>query len=104
MLKLARTAFAGRPAQQGATAALPERMHQGLHAFTGHTLLVIGGADLTGREFCDVAASTPAWKRLLATPRVAWRRIDDADHTFSRRAWRDQVAEWTREWVAALKV
>jgi exosortase A-associated hydrolase 1 len=103
MLKLVRTAFAGRPADQGATAPLPERMREGLHAFTGHTLLVIGGADLTGREFCDVAGSTPAWKRLLATPRVAWRRIDDADHTFSRRAWRDQVAEWTREWVAALK-
>ncbi|MCS0629276.1 hydrolase 1, exosortase A system-associated [Telluria mixta] len=102
MLKLVRTAFAGRPADQGAAASLPERMHHGLHVFTGHTLLVIGGADLTGREFCDVAGSSPAWKRLVATPRVSWRRIEDADHTFSRRAWRDQVAEWTREWVASL--
>jgi exosortase A-associated hydrolase 1 len=106
MLKLVRTALAGRsagrPAEQGATASLPERMRQSLHGFKGHTLLVIGGADLTGREFCDVAGSTPAWKRLLAAPRVSWRRIEDADHTFSRRAWRDQVAEWTREWVASL--
>ncbi|WP_198119065.1 hydrolase 1, exosortase A system-associated [Massilia rhizosphaerae] len=101
MLKLVRTAFAGRAAAQDGPAALPERMRQGLHAFGGHTLLVIGGADLTGREFCDVAGSTPAWKRLLAAPRVSWRRIEDADHTFSRRAWRDQVAEWTREWVVS---
>jgi exosortase A-associated hydrolase 1 len=101
MLKLMRTAFAGRAAAQDGTAALPERMRQGLHAFGGHTLLVIGGADLTGREFCDVAGSTPAWKRLLTAPRVSWHRIDDADHTFSRRAWRDQVAEWTREWVVS---
>ena len=102
MLKLVRTAFAGRSPDQDAAASLPERMRQGLHGFGGHTLLVIGGADLTGREFCDVAGSTPAWQRLLAAPRVSWRRIEEADHTFSRRAWRDQVAEWTREWVKAL--
>jgi uncharacterized protein len=101
MLKLVRTAFAGRTAADDAQASLPERMRQGLHAFGGHTLLVIGGADLTGREFCDVAGSTPAWKRLLSAPRVTWRRLEDADHTFSRRAWRDQVAEWTREWVVS---
>jgi hypothetical protein len=102
MLKLVRTAFGGRSPDQDAAASLPERMRQALHGFQGRTLLVIGGADLTGREFCDVAGSTPAWKRLVATPRVTWRRIDDADHTFSRRAWRDQVAEWTRDWVKAL--
>lgn len=102
MLGLVRTAFAGRPASEDGPAPLPERMRQSLHGFKGHTLLVIGGADLTGREFCDVAASTPAWKRLLAAPRVTWRRIEEADHTFSRRAWRDQVADWTREWVKAL--
>jgi len=101
MAGLVRAAFAPRPAAVDAPVPLPERMRQGLQAFEGRTLLVIGGADLTGREFCDVAGSTPAWKRLLATPRVAWRRIDEADHTFSRRAWRDQVAEWTREFVAS---
>lgn len=100
MVGLVRAALAPRPAAPDAPAPLPERMRQGLHAFGGRTLLVIGGADLTGREFCDVAGSTPAWKRLLDTPRVTWRRIEDADHTFSRRAWRDQVAEWTREFVA----
>jgi exosortase A-associated hydrolase 1 len=100
MLGLVRTALAPRPVAADAPAPLPERMRQGLHAFRGRTLLVIGGADLTGREFCDVAGSTPAWKRLVDTPRVTWRRLEDADHTFSRRAWRDQVAEWTREFVA----
>jgi hypothetical protein len=60
---------------------------------------VIGGADLTGREFCDGAGSTAAWKRLLAGPRVTWQRLEGADHTFSRRAWRDQVADWTCNWL-----
>jgi len=102
MLGLVRAAFgAGSQRQDGATASLPERMRQSLHAFGGRTLLVIGGADLTGREFCDVAGSTPAWKRLSSAPHVAWRRLEDADHTFSRRAWRDQVAAWTAEWVVS---
>jgi exosortase A-associated hydrolase 1 len=102
MLKLVRTVLTGPASSQDGPVSLPERMRQALHGFQGDTLLVIGGADLTGREFCDVAGSTPAWKRLVATPRVTWRRLEDADHTFSRRAWRDQVAEWTREWVNAL--
>ena len=101
MVGLVRTVLAPRPAAAEEKAALPERMRQGLHAFGGHTLLVIGGADLTGREFCDVAGSTPAWKRLAGAPNVTWRRLEEADHTFSRRAWRDQVAEWTREFVAS---
>jgi exosortase A-associated hydrolase 1 len=102
MLGLVRAAFgAGSRRQEDATAALPERMRQSLHAFGGRTLLVIGGADLTGREFCDVAGSTPAWKRLSSAPHVAWRRLEEADHTFSRRAWRDQVAAWTAEWVVS---
>jgi exosortase A-associated hydrolase 1 len=101
MLRLARTALAGRArgGDNGGATSLPERMRRALHDFQGHTLLVIGGADLTGREFCDVAGSTPAWKRMLEAPRVSWRRIEDADHTFSRRAWRDQVAHWTHDWV-----
>jgi exosortase A-associated hydrolase 1 len=96
MLQLARTALAGHKPDQH---SLPARMHAGMRAFRGRTMLIIGGSDLTGREFCDVAGSAPAWKRLLDSPRVTWRRIEKADHTFSRRAWRDQVADWTCEWV-----
>lgn len=83
-------------------APLHERMHAGLCAFGGPVMIIIGGADLTGREFCDLAASAPAWKRLLDGPHVTWRRLDKADHTFSRRVWRDQVSDWTCEWVQTL--
>ncbi|WP_027864567.1 hydrolase 1, exosortase A system-associated [Massilia alkalitolerans] len=79
--------------------ALPERMHAALAAFGGRVMVVIGGADLTGREFCDLATTTPAWKKLLSGPRVTRHELDGADHTFSRRAWRDQVAAWTSAWV-----
>jgi exosortase A-associated hydrolase 1 len=78
---------------------LPDRMYASMRAFGGHVLVVVGGADLTGREFCDLAATTPKWKRLLDSPRVSQRSIEQADHTFSRRSWRDQVAHWTCEWM-----
>lgn len=102
MAGLARAAAVPQPAQAGTAsrdAPLPDRMHAGLHAFKGPVLLIVSGADLTAREFCDLAGSAPAWKRLLDGPRVTWRRLDKADHTFSRRAWRDQVSDWTRDWL-----
>jgi exosortase A-associated hydrolase 1 len=101
---LARTALrpgrtpAGPP---GADAALPQRMCGGLERFAGRVLFIIGGADLTGREFCDMAASAPAWRRLLAAPRVTRRELAAADHTFSRRDWHDQMASWTCDWIRA---
>ena len=101
LLALLRKARGGTTpaAANGATAALPERMRAGLQDFRGQVLLVISGADLTAREFCDLADADRAWKGVLAPPRVTRRQIDDADHTFSRRAWRDQVARWTAEWL-----
>lgn len=79
--------------------ALPERMAVGCEAFGGPLLLIISGRDLTAKEFEDCAAGSARWQRLWATGRILRQEIPDADHTFSRRAWRDQVAEWTRDWI-----
>jgi exosortase A-associated hydrolase 1 len=104
MAGLARSALRRRAPgadETGKDAPLPERMRAGMRDFKGQVLVIIGGADLTGREFCDLAGADPAWKRVMASPRVTRHQIDKADHTFSRRAWRDQVADWTREWMRA---
>jgi exosortase A-associated hydrolase 1 len=98
MLSLMRTAFAPGVARQNQD-SLPDRIYGGLRAFGGPVMVIIGGADLTGREFCDLARTTPEWKRLMASPRITQREISRADHTFSKRAWRDQVADWTCEWL-----
>ena len=79
--------------------ALPERMLAGLSGFTGKVLLIISPADLTAQEFLDMTLSSPAWQRVLDNPRVQRETLAEADHTFSRRAWRDQVADWTGSWV-----
>ena len=98
-LGLVRAARAATPA--GASVALPERLLASLERFDGRVLLMLSGADLTAQEFDDQAISSDAWRRLLATPRVTRHRLDQADHTCSRRAWQDQVADWTRDWLGA---
>jgi exosortase A-associated hydrolase 1 len=78
---------------------LPQRLREAQLAFTGPTLLILSGQDLTAREYEDRVAESPAWRRWLDDPRVELRRLEAADHTFSRAAWRDQVAAWTRDWI-----
>ncbi len=77
---------------------LVQRMQRGLAAFKGPVLLVLSGDDITAAEFRTATTST-AWRRLLEDRRVTSCPLDVADHTFSSRAWRDQVAAWTGDWV-----
>jgi exosortase A-associated hydrolase 1 len=85
-----------------ADAALPARLLDGLRRFDGPVLLIMSGEDLTAREFSDVTAGSPAWRRELASQRVTRRDLPGADHTCSSHPWREQVNGWTAEWVKAL--
>jgi exosortase A-associated hydrolase 1 len=76
------------------------RMARGWKRFRGDILLICSGDDLTAREFIDHASSDAEWAGLLAEMRVARCDVAEADHTFSRAAWRDQVAAWTADWLA----
>lgn len=84
-----------------AAVALPERMAEGWRRFTGPVLLILSGDDLTAAEFRDAVKASRRWRRLLARPQVTVRELAEANHTFSRREWRDQVTAWTREWLKA---
>jgi uncharacterized protein len=78
---------------------LAERMAAELQRFRGRVLIILSGRDLTAKEFADAARSSKAWQKLYAEARVTRREFPAADHTFSRRAWRDQVTAWTSEWI-----
>ena len=82
----------------GVQAPLPQRLYAALKAYRGRLLLLTCEADLTAQEFLGVAAA-PEWQALLRAPGVRHQRLADADHTSSRREWREQVAAWTAAWV-----
>jgi exosortase A-associated hydrolase 1 len=97
-------AAAGKPVatpagQANAGAPLPDRMLAGLAGFKGKVLLILSGRDLTAQEFSDLAKSSGQWQRLLGASHVTRRSLEAADHTFSRREWRDQVSAWTGDWI-----
>lgn len=94
----------GLPAPPAAAARepLPTRLLRHLEDFRGAVLLILSGQDLTAEEFRRVATSSRAWRKALRATRVTRRDLVPADHTFSRREWRDQVAAWTCDWVKSL--
>jgi exosortase A-associated hydrolase 1 len=81
------------------TEPLPIRMLDGLTKYKGRVLLILSGDDLTAGEFKDTVANSRRWRKLLQAKRVTRQDLPGANHTFSRREWRDQVAVWTQEWT-----
>lgn len=90
------------PAAASASPPLLPRVAAGLEKFHGDILLVISGTDVTGAEFVQGIAQHRGLRRRLAKPNVTRKVLEAADHTFSNRAWRDQVAHWTCEWLASV--
>lgn len=87
------------PGAVPAAAPLPERMLRGMERFRGDALFVLSGDDLTAAEFSAAVAGSRAWQRRLAKSNVQRRELPGANHTFSTRAWRDQVIQWTTQWL-----
>ncbi|VXC21379.1 hydrolase 1, exosortase A system-associated [Massilia sp. 9I] len=102
MLGVVRSALTPTPPEpeEACGAALPERLHANLAGFTGRILVLLAGADLTAQEFADTARA-PQWRALLDGPRAECRTLPQADHTFSRREWHDQVVAWTVAWLGS---
>jgi len=80
---------------------LPVRTATGMSRFTGRVLLLMSGNDYIAREFDEVVAASRAWDGLLADPRVLRRDIEGADHTFSRRHWKEAASDAVVGWIKA---
>jgi exosortase A-associated hydrolase 1 len=80
---------------------LPQRMHDALARFRGRILIILSGADLTAREFSALAEHHVHWRALLAAPRVRQEHLPQANHTFARAAWRDQVGALCLDWIVS---
>jgi uncharacterized protein len=82
-------------------APLPDRMLEGFSRFRGKVLLILSGNDLTAQEFSDLVKGSREWRKLLQASRVTRFNLPEANHTFSRREWRAQVAVWTKDWICS---
>lgn len=78
---------------------LPERLYQSLQRFRGEILIILSGADLGAREFMALPRQHKHWRVLLASERVRQTIITDANHTFARKVWRDEVADICSRWI-----
>ncbi|SFF94840.1 hydrolase 1, exosortase A system-associated [Neptunomonas qingdaonensis] len=81
---------------------LAEKLQASLKAYQGPVLLIISGKDLTAAEFDDAVNASRPFRKLLSQKRFSRVDLKSADHTFSRREWRDEVAVWTVNWVQKL--
>jgi len=80
---------------------LIQRMEDALDRFGGRVLLVISGNDLTAAEFVDASMTSKKLQNLLEEERVTIEKLENADHTFSRKVWRDEVSKLTTDWVCS---
>lgn len=79
--------------------SLPHRLYQGLQKFPGKVLFILSENDLTAREFDETCRSSREWRTLMEATRITCHNLPGANHTFSRRDWREQVIRWTAEWL-----
>ncbi|NYE60124.1 exosortase A-associated hydrolase 1 [Duganella sp. 1224] len=93
-------AAARQPAAQ--VESLPERLYRSLRRFRGQILIILSGADLGAREFMALPCQHAHWAALLASRHVRQTVVANANHTFARQTWRDEVAnictDWIRSW------
>lgn len=85
-------------AQEIESGDLTTRMWRGLQAFPGKVQLIISGNDLTAAEFDDALGKRKDFRSYLAE-RGERCDLPEADHTFSRKEWRDRVAQLTIDWM-----
>ena len=77
-------------------------MLYGLQRFKHNTLIILSEEDLTAKEFSSLLAADRNWQAAIASAEVGVNTILQADHTFSKRRWQEQVSRLTLDWVKAL--
>jgi len=69
-----------------------DRMLGGARDFRGRVLVILSGADTVAAEFDGLLRRHAAWRKAYSRGGISIVRLPTANHTFSRREWRDEVA------------
>lgn len=80
-----------------------DRYLEVLSAFKGKSLVILSEGDIFAIEFKANVMSTKAWEHLVEDSKVAVRNLPTADHNFTRKELRDQVSNWTADWIRSLR-
>jgi exosortase A-associated hydrolase 1 len=75
------------------------RMLEGARGFNGNILVLLSGNDTVAAEFEGLLQRSPPWLAAFSRPGVQICRAAEANHTFSRREWRDWVSGQTAAFV-----
>lgn len=78
---------------------LPERLTKSLQVFDGEVYILTSGKDYIAQEFKDFTMKSPLWKNSGLNERILFSDMTDADHTFSRAEWREQLFGETEQWL-----
>jgi len=78
---------------------LPVRLEKSVGLYDGEMFIITSGRDFIAQEFNDYVASSKEWKSLSESERMQICNMPDADHTFSRLEWREELFDHTREWI-----
>ena len=90
------------PGDVGDDVGFIERMRRGLEAFAHPVYVILSGNDLTADEFRNLVRDDPAWAAIARSRITATYELDDANHTFASRQWRESVEQRTVQWIAEL--
>jgi uncharacterized protein len=80
-----------------------DRYLEVLSAFRGRSLVILSERDVIAIEFKAKVMTTKAWERLVEDSKVAALHLPNADHSFTSKELRDQVSNWTVDWIRSLR-
>lgn len=84
--------------EQNAQQSYQSRMQAGLAQYKGKICLILSGVDLTAKEFEEQTLGKKAW-RILQSKHAQLHKIDEADHTFSSKKYKQEVEKVTADFV-----
>jgi len=79
---------------------LPQRVEKSIEKYKGKIQIITSGHDYIAQEFLDYAATSLIWKNIFQSPKVETTTVTDADHSFSRLEWREELFDSIQHWIS----
>lgn len=92
-------AIEGAKTDMYATLPLPERLETCCDIYDGKLFTLTSGKDYIAHEFKDYMAASSIWRDMIASKKMTLKDIEESDHTFTRKVWRDQLFDCTGSWI-----